>query len=245
MTTSASFTLERGTLLSPAAVCATIVHRPTRDAGFPLVAGLVCGALSLGLLVAALVTLRALPALLLVVLELLLAAGLGWMASWLLPDALAARRYNRRGYEVRFELERVEIRSADGVEQVALADAPAHPFLRALAIDGRVHALVRVRAACEGLPPRADVRLVLETLVVQPFDDASVDGPEPPPRPCYAVIVDGEAQPFRDPEDLAALLAEGTTVYRIDTVWDPVTGSHAPRLVPAAVTRVAQRLASQ
>ncbi|MBZ5713415.1 hypothetical protein [Nannocystis pusilla] len=238
MTEQANFELDRGSL-SAAAVGKTIVHRPTRDAGFPLVFGGICGALALGLVVAAVVTAGAVPATFLIVLELLIAAGLGWMASWLLPDALAAHRFNRRRYEVRFELRHIEIRSRDGVEQVALADAPAHPFLRSLAIDSRLHPLLRVRAACERLPPRADVRVILETLALLHLDDEPSDAPVPPPtRPYYATIVGGAAVFFRAPEELAHLRDAGTSVYRIDTAWDPASRTHTPRLTPASVRRV-------
>ncbi|MDC0668902.1 hypothetical protein [Nannocystis radixulma] len=239
MTEQASFELGRGGSLSAAAVGKTIIHRPTRDAGFPLVFGAICGALALGLVVAAVVTAGAVPATLLIVLELLIAAGLGWMATWLLPDALAAQRFNRRAYEVRFELRHIEIRSRDGLEQVTLADAPAHPFLRSLAIDSRIHPLLRVRAACEQLSPRADIRVILETLALLHLDGESIDAPvPPPPRPYYATIVGDAAMFFRDPEKLAHLRRTGTPVYRIDTEWDPAARTQAPRLTPASVRRM-------
>lgn len=233
------FELSPGTLLSSAAACKTIVNRPTRDVGFPLVFGAVCGLLSLGLLAAAIVTAFALPATLLVVLELGIAAGLGWLALALIPDALAAHRFNRRRHEIRFEPGYVELRSIDGVERVPLADAPTHPFLRSLAIDQRIHTLVRVRAACERLPPRGDVRLILETLALEVIEEEpSLDGAyPPPPRPLFAFIAAGEARIFRDPDALAELRAEGLTLYRIDTEWNPESRAHEPRLVPAAVRR--------
>lgn len=240
MTEPAIFELNRGALLSPAAAGKTIVHRPTRDVGFPLVFGAVCGLLSLGLLAAAVVTAFAVPAAILVVFELAIAAGLGWLAIGLVPDALAARRFNRRRHEVRFTLKHVELRDVDGVERVALADAATHPFLKSLVIDCRVHALVRVRAACKRLAPRDPVRLILETLVLDVLDvEPSFDGPDPPPpRPLHVILVDGEVRPVYDPADLAQLRAEGLTIYRVDTAWDPESRIHEPRLIPAAVRRL-------
>lgn len=241
--TQASFELGRGTPLTAAAVGKTIVHRPTRDVGFPLVFGAICGALALGVLTAAFVTFGAfpttLPAMLLVILELATAAGFGWLGAALLHDALTARRFNRRRYELRFELELVEIRSVDGIEQLALADAATHPLLRPMPIVGQVHTLAKVRADCRGLPPRDDVRVVLETLAVDPPEgmEVSNDGGSPPP-PYYALLIDGAASFTRRDDDLESSRQEGVPIYRVDTAWDAEAQCSMPRLTPAAVRRV-------
>jgi hypothetical protein len=228
------FELSHGQLLSPAAVGKTIVHRPLRDAGSPLFLGLLYGVPGLGLLVAGGVMIAAgLPAMLLVVLVLLLGALFGWLAVGLLADAVAARRFNRRGYEVRFGLRNVEVRGPDGVERVTLAEALTHPFLRSLVIDGRVRTLLRVRAACMQLPNDDDVRVVLETLAVVEFDDGETSQTSEPP-PCFAVVTGGAAIFTRDPEDVET----GTPLYRVATEWDPAANEWHPRLTPAGVRRV-------
>lgn len=236
-----TFELTHGSRLSRDAVGKVVVLRPTRDQVFPLVAGLVAGLPALGLLLAAGITLSAARgAALLVILELLIGGGLAWLAVTMLGDARAHRRFNRRRYEVRFELDRVEIRSSDGVELVPLADVAAHPLLKELSIDGRLFALVRVRDACARLGPTDHVRLILETLALTELDDAEAElgEPEPPARPLFAVFLRPDQPTFlRDPEDIADVRRSGHMLWQIRTRWDPYDRVHAPRLEPGAVTR--------
>jgi hypothetical protein len=227
------FELSQGQLLTPAAVGKTIVHRPLQDVGTPLFLGLLYGLPALGLLVAAVVMIAGgVPAVLLIGLVLLFASGFGWLAAGLLIGAVAARRFNRRGYEVRFGLRDIEVRGPDGVERVALAEAPRHRFLKSLVIDVRIRTLVDVRAACMQRPNRDDVRVVLETLALLAFDPPESESEGPPP--CYAMVAGDGAIIMSSLEDVEADAA----VYSVATAWDPVANVWAPRLVPAAVRRV-------
>lgn len=242
MTELASVDLDQG-LPDPRAVARrTLVLHPRRDVGFPLVFGLISGLFALGLLTAAIVTIGALArGAVLVVLELIIGVGLGWLAVMMLGDAVAHARFNRRRLELRFELDRVEIASRTGVERVALADVPSHPLLRTLPIDRRVHTLLRARASCDSLPHNSDIRLVLETLALLQPESQEHDGPgAPPARPIHAIIVrPGEVNFFSgDPDDLADARRSGLPLYRVHTDWDREERVHAPRLTPAAVTRI-------
>lgn len=242
MREQAIFELDRGFTGPRDIICKTVVHRPRREIGFPLISGVVYGLLALGLLTAVVVTgLTLSGALILVGLELVIGLGLGWLAVAMLGEAIGARRFNRRGYEVRFELTRIEIRSVDGVEVVALADLPSHPFLQALPFDWRIRKLMRARAACERLAPQSEVRVVIETLALLESEDEeeSLDGP-PPARPLHAIIVGpGQVNFFQgDEEDLADARDSGLPVYRVATDWDPEARAHVPRLTPSAVVRI-------
>lgn len=242
MTDLASVDLDQG-LPDPRAVARrTLVLHPRRDVSFPLVFGLVSGLFALGLLTAAIVTIGALVhGAVLVVFELLMGLGLGWLAIIMLRDVVAHARFNRRCIELRFELDRVEIASRTGVEIVALADVPSHPLLRALPIDRRVHTLLRARASCLSLPHDSDIRLVLETLALLQPESQEHDGPgAPPARPLHAIIVrPGEVNFFSgDPDDLADARRSGLPLYRVRTEWDREEHVHAPRLTPAGVTRI-------
>ena len=241
MTELASVDLDQG-LPDPRAVARrTLVLHPRRDVGFPLVFGLISGLFALGLLTAAIVTIGALArGAVLVVLELIIGVGLGWLAVMMLGDAVAHARFNRRRLELRFELDRVEIASRTGVERVALADVPSHPLLRTLPIDRRVHTLLRARASCDSLPHNSDIRLVLETLALLQPESQEHDGPgAPPARPIHAIIVrPGEVNFIFDPDDLADARRSGLPLYRVRTDWNSNERVHAPRLTPAAVTRI-------
>lgn len=234
MTGPQIYELSRGQLLPPAAVGKTIVHRPVRDVGSPLFLGLLYGVPGLGLLIGGIVIIAAgVPATLLAIVELLLGAVFGWAAVGLLADAVAARRFNRRGYEVRFGLREVEVRGPDGVERVALAEAPAHPFLKSLVIDARVRTLVRVRAACVRLADDDDVRVVLETLAVFEHDDVETSRSSGPP-PLYAMVTGGRAIFTRDLDEVG----DGAPLYRVLSEWDEAANAWQPRLTPAGVRRV-------
>lgn len=229
-----TFELGRGQLLTPEVVGKTIVHRPVRDVGSPLFLGLMYGMPGLGLLVAGVVMLAGeLRAMVLIVPVLLLAALFGWLAVGLFADAVAARRFNRRGHEVRFGLREVEVRGPDGVERVALAEAPAHPFLKSLVIDARVRTLVRVRAACVRLADDDDVRVVLESLAVFEDEDVETSRSSGPP-PLYAVVTGGRAIFMRELEDED----DGAPLYRVLSEWDEAANAWQPRLTPAGVRRV-------
>lgn len=242
MTDLASVDLDQG-LPDPRAVAGrTLVLHPRRDVAFPLVFGLISGLFALGLLTAAIVTIGALArGAVLVVFELLIGVGLGWLAVMMLGDVVAHARFNRRRIELRFELDHVEIASRTGVEIVALADVPSHPLLRTLPIDRRVHTLLRARASCDSLPHNSDIRLVLETLALLHPESQEHDGPgAPPARPIHAIIVrPGEVNFFSgDPDDLADARRSGLPLYRVRTDWNSNERVHAPRLTPAAVTRI-------
>ena len=238
------YALDRGLSRPRDIVGETIIHRPRRDVGFPLVAGLVCGVLALGLLLAAFVTAGALAGGgVLVALEVLLGGGLGWLAVTLFADLRAHHRFNRRRHEVRFGVDGVEIDSTDGTERVALAEVQTHPLLRSLAIDDRVRTLMRVRAACHQQPPRSEVRQILETLALLHHEGEPGDDPKPPARPLYAIIrASGDVGVFTedpdDPEDLDDARRSGLPLYRVRTDWDPDAHAHVPRLTPAALTRI-------
>jgi hypothetical protein len=232
------FELSHGQMLSTAAVGKTIVHRPVRDVGTPLFLGLLYGVPALGLVVAAAVMIAGGgSAVLLVGLALLFASFFGWLAAGLLAGALAARRFNRRNHEVRFGLRDVEVRGPDGVERVALAEAQRHRFLQSLAIDGRFHRLVRVRATCMQLASGDDVRVVLETFALLELDEregSESSGPSSGQPRWFAVVTGGEASFMRDPEGVE----EGTPLYRVAAAWDPAAKVWQPRLTPAGVRRV-------
>ncbi len=249
MSEHASFDLDRGFSSPRDLVGKTLVHRPTRDIGFPLVAGLVYGLIAIGLLTAAFMTGLALSGgvILLVGLELAIGAGLGWLAVMMGIDLVTQLRFNRRRYEVRFGLERVEIDSVDGVEPVAFADVAAHPLLRSLAIDRRIGTLMRVRGACQQLVPDSEVRAVLETIALLYLEDEPESSHEDNDengrtRPLYAVILrSGQVNVFQerdDPEDLDGAHRSGLPLYRVRTDWDPDSNSDVPRLTPAGVTRI-------
>ena len=123
MSEDASFDLDRGFSSPRDIVGKTVVHRPRREIGYPLVVSVVCGLFALGLLGAAVMTgLTLSGAAILVVLELVIGGSLGWLAVMMAIDLVAALRFNRRRYEVRFGLSGAEIGSVDGVERVALAN---------------------------------------------------------------------------------------------------------------------------
>lgn len=238
MTEPQIFELGRGQALSTAAVGKTIVHPPTRDAGTPLFLGLLFGLPALGLGAAAVAMIAGGPMLIgMSIVAALLAAVLGWLAGPLLADAVAAWRFNRCGYEVRFGQRDVEVRGPDGVERVELAEAPEHPFLRSLALDARIHTLVRVRAACMDLPDDDDVRVVLETLAMFTYDDESELSE--PPR-CYAIVAGGAAMIVGSvPDDDVP-----GAIYEVVVEWDEGANVWMPRLTPAGVRRVRRRIDS-
>lgn len=241
MTDSASVDLDRGLLEPRAMALRTLVLHPRRDVAFPLVFGLVSGLFSFGLLAAAVVSIEALAqGAVLVVFQILIGLGLGWLAILMLTDVVAHIRFNRRRLELRFERDRIELASRTGRERIALADAATHPVLRTLPIDPRLHTLLRARASCESLPADSDLRLVLETLALLHPEPTTHDGPEPPPaRPIYAILLrTGKLNFFTDPHDLPDARRSGLPLYRVHTEWDPEQRVFAPRLTPTAITRI-------
>lgn len=242
MTDLASVDLDQGLPDPRAMVGRTLVLHPRRDVGFPLVYGLISGLFALGLLTAAIVTIGAVArGAVLVVFELVIGVGLGWLAVMMLGDAVAHARFNRRRLELRFETHRVKIASTAGVERVALHDVPSHPLLRTLPIDSRLHTLLRTRASCLPLRRDSDVRLVLETLALlhpSPTDHDD-DSAAPPARPIHAIIVrPGEVNFIFDPDDLPDAQRSGLPLYRVHTDWNADERVHAPRLTPGGVTRI-------
>lgn len=231
------FELQPGTLLGPAALARPILHRATRELGSALFLGLVYGLIGLGLAVGGLLTaIVPWPGVglkLLAVVELALAAVLLWVALAVLRDLLADRRFNRRQIVVRFGLDDIEIRSTDGLERVALTDAATHPLLRTLAIDGRIRAILHVRAACRRLAPDDERRLILEALALETFDPVShSDDPPRDPPPLYAAAIAGRVALAHDPAELADV-----PHWRVATGWDPDERVFLPRLDPSALTR--------
>lgn len=234
-----SVELSRGFAHPRELVGRTLILRPHHDVGFPLVVGIFSALIALGLFLAVALTTLTLAAInVLVAIELALGIGLAWFALLMLRDALDHLRFNRLGLAVHFTPDRIELRSRDGVEQIALTDAQTHPALHGLVIDPRVAALLRVRRACRELPPNADQRLVLETLALYHPEPAELDHP-PPTRPCYAIIIaPGEVNFFHDPDDLPEARSTGLPLYRVDTDWSPDERAYLPRLRPDAVTRL-------
>ena len=219
----------------------TIILRPRRDVGFPLVVGLICGLLALGLLAAVVLAFQALiNGALLAVLELLIGLALAWFASLMLADAVAHQRFNRRRPEFRLALDRVELHTIDGLETITLTDASTHPLLRSLPIDARLHTLLRARATCKQLPRDADQRVILESLALFLLESPTDDLDDPPPeQPLFAIILrPGEVNFFHDPDDLADARASGLPLYRVRSEWDPLLRIHIPQLNPAAISRI-------